>query len=354
VVLLCTAGITSVQAFDRDPDVTLAVTMTNDATTNALRVYDARTRQLVQTLATHGKGGVSGNARGIRTVDGDLLAVVNNGSGSVAVFSRRGNRLAFEQLVATTSAPVSIDFGNGHMYVAGAMTVDSFPIRHGRVEAMDGTTLLQLADGSAPPAGSTAQVGVVNSRSLVVTLKADPDPGTVDVVRHDGDGSVRNAAPRAVTAPPGTQTQNCFSVYPDGSAVITLAHSSQDGLFRDGAFTDVIAAGQAAPCWMTRIGKYVFTANTGSGTISRLIGTGNNVFVDAAVAGEIVTSGSPSDIDAAGGVLGVIDHAGSAAHLSLFSYNQFGELTASGQPITIGAAGANGVAILKAIDRHDR
>jgi hypothetical protein len=137
-------------------------------------------------------------------------------------------------------------------------------------------------------------------------------------------------------------------VYPDGTALITLAHSSQDGLFRKGAFTDVIAAGQTAPCWMTRVGKYVFTANTGSMTISRLIGTGNNIFVDSPVAAQIVTGGAPSDIDAAGGVLGVIDHVGGptpTSHLSLFTYNKFGELTASGAPIAIGP-NANGVAVM--------
>ena len=66
-----------------------------------------------------------------------------------------------------------------------------------------------------------------------------------------------------MSAPAGTLTPFGFSVYPDGTAVMTLAHSSQDGLFRNGAFTSVIDAGQSAPCWTTRAGKYVFTANTG-------------------------------------------------------------------------------------------
>jgi hypothetical protein len=37
--------------------------------------------------------------------------------------------------------------------------------------------------------------------------------------------------------------------------------------------------------------------------------------------------------------------------LSLFSYNEFGELTAQGAPITVGVSVANGVAILSAGDR---
>ena len=180
---------------------------------------------------------------------------------------------------------------------------------------------------------------------MLVTLKTDPSPGTVDVVSLRA-GKITGAAPTVVSAPAGSLTPFGFSVYPDGTAAITLAHSSQDGLFRNGAFTDVIAAGQTAPCWMTRVGKYLFTANTGSKTISRLIGTGNNIFVDSPVAAQVSTGGAPSDIDAAGGVLGVIDASPTpASHLSLFTYNKFGELTASVNPITVGAS-ANGVAIM--------
>ena len=97
---------------------------------------------------------------------------------------------------------------------------------------------------------------------------------------------------------------------------------------------------------MTRDGKYVFVANTGSRTLSRLIGTGGNVFVDNPVAANVVTGGAPADIDASSGVLGVIDHSPGQSHLSLFTYNGFGELVASAAPINLGVPDANGVAIL--------
>jgi hypothetical protein len=329
----------------RDHTATLAVTMTNDAESNEIKVYDTTTNTLVQTLSTHGKGGVSGNARGVRQLKGDLVAAVNNGSNSVALFTRNGSGLRFDRLVATTSAPVSIDFGNDHMYVAGATTVDSFVMHQNSVDWMDGSAPLGLVSGAAPPNGSTVQVGVVDDQRLLVTLKTDPDPGTVDIVALQ-DGAVAGGAPVAVSAPPGTLTPFGFSVYPDGTAFITLAHSSQDGLFRDGAFASVIAAGQAAPCWSTRTGKYVFTANTGSKTISRLVATGRNIFVDSLVAAAVVAGGSPSDIDADAGLLGVLDRGAGSAHLSLFTYNTFGELTTAGVPINIGAANANGVAIM--------
>jgi len=86
---------------------------------------------------------------------------------------------------------------------------------------------------------------------------------------------------------------------------------------------------------MTRAGKYLFTANTGSRTISRLIATGK-------------------DIDAENGFLGVIDGGAGQAHLSLFTYNAFGELTASRAPITLGAPAANGIAIVPPADAHAR
>lgn len=327
---------------------TLIVTMTNDPNANQLRVYDAQSRVLLQTLSTHGKGGVGGNARGIKQHDGRLVAVVNNGSNSVAVFRRDGDVLKFDTVVSTTSAPVSVDFGNDHLYVAGATTVDSYLVRQHSVEWLDGTSDLALAGGGTPPAGSTAQVGVVGERQLLVTLKTDPDPGTVDIIALDR-GRVSGSAPTAVSAPDGTLTPFGFATYPDGTALIALAHSNQDGLFRDGSFASVMAAGQAASCWMTRAGKYVFVANTGSRSISRLIGTGSHVFVDGLVAAQVPT-GAPADIDADSGVLGVIDHGAGQSHLSVFTYNRFGELAATGAAITIGVADANGVAILSPHD----
>jgi DNA-binding beta-propeller fold protein YncE len=346
MLLVVAAGSTSVRAEHRG--LTLVVTMTNDPTANQIKVYDARTNALLQTVATRGKGGAGGNARGVRQLDGELFAAVNNGSNTVSVFRRDGNELRFDKLVTTSSAPVSIDFGNDHMYVAGATTVDSFVVDRNRVEWKDGTAFLELAGGGVPPAGSTAQVGVLSEKRLLVTLKTDPDPGTVDIIALR-DGAV-DGAPTAISAPSGTLTPFGFVVNPDGTAVITLAHSSQLGLLRDEAFSAVIGATQTADCWATRVGKYVFTANTGSGTLSRFVATGNNIFVDSSVAATVVTGGAPADIDANHGVLGVIDHGTGQSHLSLWTLNEFGELAVIGSPINIGVANANGVAIMSPRD----
>src|SRR5262245_64991446 len=124
---------------------TLVVTMTNDANSNQINVYDAESRVLLQTLSTHGKGGVGGNARGVKQYGGALVAVVNNGSSNVALFRRDGDVLKFDKVVTTTSAPVSVDFGNDHLYVAGATTVDSVALHGNSGDWLSVTTEPALA-----------------------------------------------------------------------------------------------------------------------------------------------------------------------------------------------------------------
>ena len=52
---------------------------------------------------------------------------------------------------------------------------------------------------------------------------------------------------------------------------------------------------------MLGVGKYVFAVNAASKTLTRLVGTGSNVFVDDEVAASITTGGGPTDVDAAAG-----------------------------------------------------
>src|SRR6185295_14511171 len=100
VALLVTSAI-SLKAHDRPK--TLVITMTNDPAANGLIVVDADTHVRLQTLSTNGKGGVGGNAGGVKELNGKLLAAVNFGSGTVALFKRSADQLEFEQLVVPTS-----------------------------------------------------------------------------------------------------------------------------------------------------------------------------------------------------------------------------------------------------------
>jgi DNA-binding beta-propeller fold protein YncE len=323
----------------------LTLVMTNDLQKNMIQVYDSSSHALLQTLPTGGKGGVSGNARGVRQFGNKLFAAVNNGSKSVSIFERQGNTLSFVKTIPTSSAPVSIDFRNNHMYVAGATTADSFVMIGDQVYWQDGSVDLLLAEGGTPPVGSTAQVGAL-AHQLLVTLKSDPTPGTVDVIPLERGGAIAGAL-AAVAGPEGSLTPFGFSALTDDSALITLAHSGQVGLFRDGAFKSVIVSGgQAGPCWSTQVGKYVLIVNAGSQTLSREIASGSNIFIDAAIAANITTGGAPTDMDINYGLGAVLDHNATTSHLSFFQSDLFAELTAEGAPIDLGVPNANGVAIM--------
>jgi hypothetical protein len=67
--------------------------------------------------------------------------------------------------------------------------------------------------------------------TAVAGLEADHRAATLAVTMTNDlhDGAIIGAAPVAVSAPAGTLTPFGFSVYPDGTAVITPAHSSKGG-----------------------------------------------------------------------------------------------------------------------------
>lgn len=320
----------------------LTVTMTNDPLDNKIQVYNTKTHLLIQTLRTYGKGGVKGNAFGIKQFNNKYLAVVNYGSRSVSVFIREGDRLKFKKTVMTSSSPVSIDFGYNHMYVAGSTTVDSFLF--GNLKK-DGSVKLALAEGGEPPLGSTGQISVVTKKNeLLVTLKNDPSPGTVDVISLHGDGSLSNVTP--IAAPSNTMAPFGFCVFEDGTALITLAHTNNLGLFRNNTFVNVINLGQNAPCWATKMDKYAFIINAGSRTISRIVSTGQNIFFDNLIAASI-TSGNPSDTDQNNGKLVVLAHNNNKSQLNFFRLNEFGDIIPDGNPVDINAfPNANGVSIM--------
>ncbi|AYV81393.1 MAG: hypothetical protein Harvfovirus31_9 [Harvfovirus sp.] len=315
--------------------------MTNDLVDNQILVYDTETFCLLQTIGTFGKGGVSGSAFAIKQYDNKLFAAVNNGSNSVSLFKRKRNKLVFLQRVTTSSSPVSIDFGYNHMYVAGVTTVDSFSLCDFE---KDGTVQLILAQPGVPQVGNTSQISVAKNE-LIVTIKTDPTPGTVDVISLCDDGSLSGEV-IAISAPPNTTAPFGFHVFNDNTALISLAHSNNLGLFRNNTFVDVISLSQNAPCWVTAIDKYAFTINAGSDTISRIVTTGKNIFVDIPVVAASILTGNPSDADQKDGNLVVMDHNSTTSHLNFFKVNEFGELLPVGKPVDLGVRNANGVAIM--------
>ena len=154
---------------------TFAVIMTNDPVSNQIKVYNTSTRVLLQTLSTAGRAVLGGNARGVKQYKGELFAAVNNGSNTVALYTREGDGLKFDKLVTTTSAPVSVDFGNDHMYVAGATTVDSFALHGNNVGVEGWHDLAGIGRGRPSPERQHGASRRGTDRHVLVTLKIRPD-----------------------------------------------------------------------------------------------------------------------------------------------------------------------------------
>ncbi len=331
MVLLLGAASAARAAEDR----TLIVTSSNTPA-NQLLVYDT-TGALVQSVSTQGQGGVGDNAGGIATQNG-AVAVVNFGSQSVSIFDRSDSGFAVRELVSTVSPPVSVAFGKDHLYILGTTTVESHRVQGSTVDAnTDGVTGLSRADGSA------AQVGVVGDQ-LVISEKS----GAIEVAGLR-EGAVAGPAVE-VEIPAGSDTP--FGLVTRGAnGYVTIAHSDEISLIKNGQLVALAATGsgfptgpgQQAPCWITLVGPYLFTSNSPSHTISRLVATGSSIILDVPIAAS--TTGAPIDIAADGDLLAVVEVNGQGqSHLTQFTIADDGSL---GQAATTAiASAANGVAIV--------
>jgi hypothetical protein len=310
---------------------TLIVTASN-ASSNQLLVYNT-SASLVQTISTQGVGGVSGNAGGIAT-SGKQLAVVNFGSNSVALFERVGNSYWFSKNIPAASSPVSVAYGNDHLYILGTTDVESHGIFSTGVSATpDGVAPLLIGDGSA------AQVGVLPGQ-LIVTEKSN----AIETLNVTADGAVVGPATMVANIPTNVNTP--FGLVTRGNdAYVTIAHANEISLVRNDDVLTVTGSGtQMAPCWLALDGAFLFSSNSPSMSISRYAVYGAEIVQDAAVAATL--NGDPTDIAYANRLIGVLDGSGSISHLSVFSVDEDGNLTLKGSTTISGAA--NGVAVVPA------
>ena len=309
----------------------LVVTASN-ATNNQLLVYDSG-GQLVQTIDTQGKGGVSGNAGGIKA-KGAMVAVVNFGSQNVSIFERRGNRLQMRDLIPAASGPVSVAFGGNHLYILGTTKVESHRIYGGSYisSTPDGMVTLLKADASA------AQVGVLPNQ-LIIAEKSN----VIETVGLMPDGSV-GGMPALVSNIPSNVDTPFGLVTRGNNAYVTIAHADEVSLVRNGKVLAVTGSGsEHAPCWATLVGPFLYTTNSPSKSVSRFAVYGQKIVQDLAVAAQF--QGSPTDIDSGGGLVAVIDSAGMLTRLSVYDVDEDGNLTQRGIA-TINAI-TNGVAVVR-------
>jgi hypothetical protein len=302
----------------------------SNAAANQLLVYDTSAR-LIQTVSTQGQGGVSGNAGGIAAGDG-MVAVVNYGSKTVAVLTREGNGFRVKQLIPTATNPVSVAFGNDHLYILGTTKVESHQIVGSTIfPSPDGVVTLLKADGSA------AQVGVVQNQ-LVITEKSN----AIETVNLLNDGAVTGSAAMVQNIPANVNTPFGL-VTRGGDAYVTIAHADETALVRHGSVLTVTPSGtQHSPCWLALVGPFLYSSNSPSMTVSRYAVYGQKIVQDAAVAAQL--NGAPTDIASGAGLVAVVDGSGSVSHVSAFHVDEDGNPTLAGSATVNGAA--NGIAVI--------
>lgn len=331
-------AMTSAEATNSYGDTDSVVVTASNTTTNDLLIYSTN-GSLLKQLPTQGQGGVTGNAGGIAQ-SRDWLAVVNFASNNVSVFAKgyEPQDLRLHSVVSTVAGPVSVAFGDDHLYILSTTHVESHLIdRNGVRAAADGVARLLHADGTA------AQVGHLNGQ-LIISEKSN----AIETVNLDSHGAVSGAAtlvaniPQNVNAPFGLVTRG-------NDAYVTIAHANEVSLVRNDSVLEVTASGtQHAPCWVTLEGPFLFSANSPSQSVSRYAVYGQVIVQDEAVVATF--NGNPTDIAYHAGKAAVVDSNGSVSHLSVFRVDEDGNFTLSGVA-TINSITTNGVAVIAREDR---
>jgi 6-phosphogluconolactonase len=294
-----------------------------------------------------GSGGGLGNQGGIVS-DGEFLIAVNAGSSDISVFriGERGLRLV-DRMPSGGIRPVSVTLSHNLVYVlnAGSDNIAGFWMTpSGRLRVLNGSERGLSGDGTGPAQIQFSSDG----RTLIVTEKAtnrilsfavnylglpsNPNILTSSAPTPFGFAVTRNnriVVSEAAGGAPNASALSSYKVHPGGQLTV---------------IDPAVATTQTAACWVviTPDGRYAFTTNTGSGTISsyRLRRNGDLSLL-AAVAGDTGAGSGPIDIALSddGDYLHVLN---SGSHsIATFSVSN-GRLQSAGTPVAV-PVGANGL-----------
>lgn len=255
-------------------------TMTNAADGNEILVFSHRPHQGLVQIGSVPTGG-SGTGAGLGNAGGLILTkyhrwlyVVNAGSDTISVFRVRKRRLRLVDTVASGGhQPVSLTRHRNLLYVlnAGSDAIAGFTVNH------DGT-LTPLADSVRTLSGANTDPAQISftpwGDALVVTEKAT-DQITTFVMDADGLPGAAVVNPSAGMTPFGFAfdryghllVSEAAGGTPDASSLSSY-EVQEDGTLR--VLASAVPTTETAACWVetSRNGRYAFTANTGSSTIS--------------------------------------------------------------------------------------
>jgi 6-phosphogluconolactonase (cycloisomerase 2 family) len=354
------AATTSVASQDAGDSASGAVfALTDNTAGNAVAAYHRAADGKLTPAGSYGTGGLGGvlsgsvidhtASQGALAYDQDqgLLVAVNPGSNSISVFRVHGDQLRLSQVLPSGGDfPVSVTVHGNHAYVLNALgggSLYGYRVAGGQLAPIAGS-YRALNLGTTATSQFTATPGQVaftpdGSRLLVTTKGAT---NAVDVFAVGADG--RLAGSPTVNSLPGDVP---FAVAFDQAGHVAIAEAGPSAIAtftvsRSGKLTqlDAAATGQAAACWVVRAGRYFFTSNAGSGSLSGYaIGQSGAL---TALGNTSTDAGTVDATSAAGGRF-VYVQTGKAGIVDEFAVQAGGGLTPIGSVTVPGGAGGEGI-----------
>lgn len=253
-------------------------TLSNDPAANAVLRFEQQqdgSLDLVESFQTGGlgTGGGLGN-QGAITADDDFLYAVDAGSDEISVFRFDGADLVLvDNESSGGTRPVSLTIDRGVLYVvnAGSDNIAGFRVgSDGRLAPIPGSGQGLSQSGTGPAQISFSKDG----RNLIVTEKATQRILTFPVDRNGTAGPAQvfdspGATPFgfAVTSGRRVLVSEAAGGAPNASSVTSWKLSPKGEL---SIIDPVAATQQSAACWVivTPNGRFAYTTNTASGSIS--------------------------------------------------------------------------------------
>lgn len=333
-------------------------TLTNQASGNEVAIFERAADGSLTPAGSVGTGGAGTGAglgsQGALVLDDDRLFAVNAGSNTVSMLrvGHRGQVWLEDTAPAGGVGPISITVHGKLVYVVNQGDATTPANIKGFLALWGG--LVPLPGSSRPlsaAAPGPAQIEFSpNGRHLVVTEKAT---NLIDTYRVGffGYASGPNAQPSAGETPFGFAfdkrgrliVSEAFGGAPDASVLSSYALAS------DGTITPItpnVATTETAACWVvvTRNGRYTYTTNTGSNSISgfRIGNDGSLTLLDADGV-TAATGASPLDMALSRGSRFLYTLNGGTPEIQGFAVNGDGSLDVLG-PVAGLPAGAVGLA----------
>ena len=354
LILSVFGSVTPALASEGTPGV--VYTLSNAANGNEVIAFDRTAGgSLVfqNTYATSGLGsgaGLGSQGSLMLSADNRWLFAVNAGSDQVSVFAVQPDGLALVDVVNSGgSLPISLTNYKNLLYVlnaGGSGNIAGFEIdEHGALSPIAGSTQ-PLSNGGAGAAPGPAEISFTpDGDTLIVTEKASNL-----IVAYPVEAGIADAP---VAYPSSGMTPFGFDISQRGVLVVSEAFGGAPGASALSSYTidqnavnlvsPSVPTTQTAACWVaiSKDGRYAYTTNAGSGTISSYaISYDGSISLLEAAAGSTGAGSSPIDMAFSNNGSFLYALGGASHAISIFQAQPDGSLVSLGSlDVPVGAVG---------------